>query len=57
MVRYHHKDLGILNPARYLNLLEETRLSHYLDLYVFEQVCKTLHRWDIEGIPMIPISR
>ena len=56
VVRYHHKDLGILNPARYLNLLEETRLSHYLDLYVFEQVCKTLHRWDIEGIPMIPIS-
>ncbi len=30
IVRYHHKDLGIMDPGRYINLLEETRLSHYL---------------------------
>ncbi len=56
MVRYHHKDFGIVDPGRYINLLEETKLSHYLDLYVFEEVCKTLHRWDIEGVPMISVS-
>lgn len=56
VVRYHHKDLGIVNPAKYINLLEETRLSHYLDLYVFEQVCRTLHRWEVEDLPMIPVS-
>ncbi len=56
VVRYHHKDLGIVDPGRYINLLEETKLSHYLDLYVFEEVCRTLHRWEIENLPMIPIS-
>lgn len=56
VVRYHHKDLGIMNPERYLTLLEETRLSHYLDMYVFEEVCKTLRRWEQEDMPMIPIS-
>ena len=56
VVRYHHKDLGIMEPGRYINLLEETRLSHYLDLYVFEEVCKTLHRWDLDNLPMIPVS-
>lgn len=56
IVRYHHKDLGIMDPGRYINLLEETRLSHYLDLYIFEEVCQTLHKWDEEGIPMVPIS-
>lgn len=56
IVRYHHKDLGIMDPGRYINLLEETRLSHYLDLYIFEEVCRTLHKWDVEGIPMVPIS-
>ncbi len=56
VVRYQHKDLGIMNPAKYINLLEETRLSHYLDLYVFEEVCKTLHRWDVQGLPMMPVS-
>ena len=56
VVRYHHKDLGIVNPGKYINLLEETKLSHYLDLYVFEEVCKTLHKWELEGIPLIPIA-
>ena len=56
VVRYHHKDLGIMNPERYINLLDETRLSHYLDLYVFEEVCRTLHRWEVEGLPMMPIA-
>lgn len=56
VVRYHHKDLGIVDPGRYINLLEETKLSHYLDLYVFEEVCKTLHRWEMEDLPLIPVS-
>lgn len=56
VVRYHHKDLGIVDPGRYINLLEETKLSHYLDLYVFEEVCRTLHRWEVDGLPMIPIA-
>ena len=45
-----------MNPERYLTMLEETRLSHYLDLYVFEEVCKTLRKWEIQDLPMIPIS-
>ncbi|MBC5689689.1 GGDEF domain-containing protein [Mediterraneibacter sp. NSJ-55] len=56
VVRYHHKDLGILNPEKYITLLQETRLSHHLDLYVFEEVCKTLRRWERDDIPMVPIS-
>jgi diguanylate cyclase (GGDEF)-like protein len=56
VVRYHHQDLGIMNPERYVTMLEETRLSHYLDLYVFEEVCKTLRRWEVQDLPMIPIS-
>lgn len=56
VVRYHHKDLGIVDPGKYINLLEETKLSHYLDLYVFEEVCKTLHKWEIQGMPLIPVA-
>lgn len=56
VVRYHHKDLGIVDPGRYINLLEETRLSHYLDLYVFEQVCKTIQIWEAKDMPVLPVS-
>lgn len=56
VVRYHHKDIGIMDPGRYITLLEETKLSHYLDLYVFEQVCKTLRKWETEDMQMVPVS-
>lgn len=56
VVRYHHKDLGVMNPGRYITLLEETKLSHYLDIYVFEEVCRTLARWEEDGLPMLPVS-
>ena len=56
VVRYHHKDLGVMNPGRYITLLEETQLAHYLDFYVFEQVCMILKRWESEGLPMLPVS-
>ena len=56
VVRYHHKDLGIVDPGKYINLLEETKLSHYLDLYVFEEVCRTMHRWELEDLPLIPVA-
>lgn len=56
VVRYQHRDLGVLNPAKYLSLLEQTRLSHHLDMYVFEQVCLIINRWTQKGYPLIPIS-
>lgn len=56
VVRYHHKDLGVMNPGRYITLLEETKLSHYLDIYVFEEVCRTLAKWEEEGLPILPVS-
>lgn len=56
VVRYHHKDLGIVDPGKYITLLEETKLSHHLDLYVFEQVCKTLREWELGDLPMLTVS-
>ena len=56
VVRYHHKDLGTIDPGKYLTLLEETRLSAYLDLYIFEEICKTLQRWENDGLHMVPVA-
>jgi len=55
-VRYHHSDMGVLNPTRYLSLLEDTKLSHYLDMYILEEVCKALSRWEREGLALVPVA-
>lgn len=56
VIRYHHKDLGVIDPKKYLDILEQTKLSYHLDIYIFEQVCRTLQNWEQREIPLIPIS-
>ncbi len=57
VVRYHHKDLGIVDPGALPDTFwRKQSFSHYLDLYVFEEVCKTLRRWENEGRMMLPVS-
>jgi EAL domain-containing protein (putative c-di-GMP-specific phosphodiesterase class I) len=56
VVRYHHKDLGTLNPEKYIKLIEETNLSFHLELFIFEEVCKTLRKWEVEGLDILPIA-
>lgn len=56
LVRYRHKDIGIIDPSKYLTVLERTKLSFYLDIYVFEEVCKIIQRWEQNDMPMIPVS-
>lgn len=55
-VRYHHEDMGIIDPKKYLDILEQTKLSGYLDVYVFEQVCKTLQNWMQREVQPVPIT-
>ena len=54
--RYQHKELGIMEPARYLAKLEQTKLIYYLDIYVFEEVCKFLHKWMLDGLTIVPVT-
>ena len=46
VVRYHHKDLGIVDPGRYLNMLEENKNFSPLPLIFMclRKCAKTLHK-------------
>lgn len=36
--------------------MEKERLIRYVDLFIFEEVCKTLRRWKASGWPLLPVS-
>ena len=55
-VRYRHPEMGLIDSTRFLRLLNRTGLAHYLDMYVFEEVCKVIHSWLQRELPAIPIS-
>lgn len=56
LIRWHLPGEGIVNPDRFVPILEEQGLACKIDLFVFERVCELLHRWQEEKRPLLPIS-
>lgn len=56
LCRYWSEETGLVAPNRFIPTLEKERLIKYVDLYMFEQVCKLLDRWIKEGRKVFPIS-
>lgn len=50
LIRQYHEELGILSPAEFIPVLEENGLIRYIDIFVFEEVCKLLTKWKQKDI-------
>lgn len=50
LVRWIHPTLGVVSPASFIPLCEESSLIQELDFYVFESVVKQHALWEKEGI-------
>lgn len=50
LVRWHHPTLGIVSPATFIPLCEETGLIQEIDFFVLESVVKQHVDWKAEGI-------
>ncbi len=49
LVRWNHKQKGLLTPGMFLDVLEKTGLIVDTDRYIWETSCKILGRWNSEG--------
>ena len=56
LVRKINKNQEIIAPIQFIPMLEANKLIHYIDLFIFEEVCKTLSSWQQSGKQVIPIS-
>lgn len=55
LVRYRDDELGIVSPARFIQSLEDSGLIRHVDLFVFQEVCRAVERWEREGMA-VPVS-
>lgn len=56
LVRWVHPTKGMIYPSDFIPLFESNGKIRQLDLYVFEEVCRTIDRWRREGRPLFPIA-
>ena len=56
LVRWIHPDIGFMSPAVFIPLFEQNGFISKLDFYVWETVCKTLKKWEKDGVPVVPVS-
>ena len=47
---------NIILPRKFVPNYEAIGLIRYLDMFVMEEVCKTMSQWREEKLPMIPVS-
>lgn len=56
LVRWKHKEYGMISPGEFISLFETNGKICRLDLYVFEIVCKKLNEWKERELPSIKVS-
>lgn len=56
LIRFFNASKGFAPPGNTIGILEKMNLIRYIDLFVFEEVCRTLDKWRSIGIQVPRIS-
>ncbi|WP_166268900.1 putative bifunctional diguanylate cyclase/phosphodiesterase [Marinobacter caseinilyticus] len=56
LVRWRHPELGLVSPASFIPLAEESGLISQIDQQVLEAVCQQRQRWSEQGITVDSVS-
>jgi EAL domain-containing protein (putative c-di-GMP-specific phosphodiesterase class I) len=56
LLRWHHPDEGMVPPARFIPLAEETGLILPIGEWVLEQSCRQARQWREQGLPAFSMA-
>jgi diguanylate cyclase (GGDEF)-like protein len=56
LVRYHHPQKGLIHPARFVSIAEESGLILPLGTWVLNEACRQSAAWQAEGLPPVRIA-
>lgn len=56
LIRFEDEIHGIIPPAKFIDLLEKNDLIRYIDMFVLEETCKLLEKWQRRNITLPVVS-
>ena len=56
LARWDDPQYGFLSPADFIDVLEEERLIHKLDVFILKKVCEQMKISIDSGFPIVPVS-
>lgn len=56
LVRYINPEGEVVQPGKFIPMLEQEGIIKYIDLFIFEEVCGLLDRWQRQKRKPLPIS-
>jgi diguanylate cyclase len=56
LIRWQHPEQGLLSPARFLPVVEESDISIPLGQWVLQTACEQIRTWHDAGLPQVSVS-
>ncbi|WP_337102835.1 EAL domain-containing protein [Paenibacillus sp. YIM B09110] len=56
LVRWNHKDRGLLSPGTFIPIAEETGIIYEIGTWVLREACRQMREWHMAGGPLIPVA-
>ena len=56
LVRWRHPELGVVPPAEFIPLAEETGMIHEIGRWVLDAACAQAAQWDRQGLPPVRMA-
>ncbi|HIU64135.1 MAG TPA: EAL domain-containing protein [Candidatus Avacidaminococcus intestinavium] len=56
LIRWYHPYKGLLSPGTFIPVFESNGFITTLDLFVFEEACRLLSKWQTQGEPLLPLA-